>query len=51
MGEWTAQVGSGTEGLDWGDPTAIYSSKNLFACKEELGVFSSYQVEGGGLSF
>lgn len=41
----------GTEGLDWGDPTAIYFVQKICLLAKRSCVFSSYQVEGGSLSF
>ena len=44
-------MSSGTEGLDWDDPTAIYSVQKICLLAKRSCVFSFYQVEGGSLSF
>ena len=51
VGEWAAQVSSRTEGLDWGDHTTIYSLQKICLLAKRSYVFSSYQGEGGSLSF
>ena len=51
VGEWAAQVSSRTEGLDWGDHITIYSLQKICLLAKRSYVFSSYQGEGGSLSF
>lgn len=44
-------MSSATEGLDRGDPTASYFLQKICLLAKRSCVFSSYQVEGGNLSF
>lgn len=50
-GERAAQMSSRTEGLDWGDRTTIYSLQKICLLAKRSYIFSSYQGEGGSLSF